>query len=139
MCCSIVDFLVLSRIDANADPRQNPLFHSVTQQNIFDKGVRGICFLVKYTVVRVQGDFLSVGTIRLNGVDQRDKVLIEEQLSDVRSVDLSRGIRVEQSPVNTDSCGVGIMSEQVDVGGATCKRECQLGYLALKIRPLIPL
>jgi hypothetical protein len=59
---------------------------------------------------------LGVGVVGCGGFDEGDEVLVEEDLADVGGV---RGcVALEQSAVGADQGGVGVVGEDVDVGGA---------------------
>jgi hypothetical protein len=59
---------------------------------------------------------LRVGVVGRCGFDEGDEVLVEEDLADVGGV--RGGVAFEQGVVRADQGGVGVVGEDVDVGGA---------------------
>jgi hypothetical protein len=59
---------------------------------------------------------LRVGVVGCGGFDKGDEVLVEEDLADVGGV--RGGVAFEEGAVGADEGGVGVVGEDVDVGGA---------------------
>lgn len=61
---------------------------------------------------------MRVGVVGRGRFDERDEVLVEEDLADVRGVRGAVGGRGEERAVRADRGRVGVVREDVNVGGA---------------------
>ncbi|KAI6770948.1 hypothetical protein HG531_009803 [Fusarium graminearum] len=97
-------------VDAESEPSKESVADTVSEESVLHEGVDavGADLLTQDTIILVEGNFLSVGSIRLEGFDLRDEILVEEGLSDMA------GIVVAAESVVGEKSGVGV-NHDVDV------------------------
>lgn len=111
------DLVVRSRVDADADPSHDAVGDVVAELDPLDEGIHVRGLLAQDRVLGVGRQLLRVSVVGCRGLDERDQVLVEEDLADVRGV-RGRGVVAEDGAVGADDGVVGVVGKDVDVGGA---------------------
>lgn len=107
------DGLGLGGVDTEGHPGEEAVSDAVAEKSVLHDGVDAIggSLLAQDRVVGVGGKLLGVGVVGGEGLDGRDKVLVEEGLADVGGGDnVAEGVVGVESSILVD--------HQVDVGGA---------------------
>lgn len=95
----------LGGVDAESKPSEKTVADAVTEKSVLHEGVNtiGLCLFAQNTIIFVEGEFLGVGSIRLESFDLRDEVLVKEGLSNMAGVVVSaEGLVGEESRVGMD-------------------------------------
>jgi len=103
----------LGGVDPEGEPSEKTVADAVAEKSVLHEGIDtiGLGLFAQNTIVFVESEFLGVGSIRLEGLDLGDEVLVEEGLSNVAGVVVSA-----ESLVGKES-RVG-MNHDVDVSSA---------------------
>ena len=105
------DIVRSAGVHTESQPTEDTLRDVVTEEDVLNHGVDVVGFLAEDGILGVFSDHLGVASVRLNGVNSLNEVLVEEHLADVGDRSTSQGVVVVDS-------GVESVGHDVDVGGA---------------------
>lgn len=96
------------RVHTNRDPSEDSIGDVIAQVDVLHEWVNGVELFAENAVLGVEGHLLSVGRVRGNLISGGNKILVEENLSNVRR---GRGVQTGKGSVCKDLGLVGWVGE----------------------------
>lgn len=109
---SIASIIAGGDIDTQSNPSIDTILKSITEESILEEGVRGtvLSLILDDMVIGIGGDGDFIRVVRVGSLDLVNKILVEEELTDVSDVTAGDGVVLQLG--STD------VGNDVDVGGS---------------------